>query len=132
MMKTRNWVIGFVILFLLCGAAWFFMQNGTGESRMTAEIYLNNVLVRTVDLDAVTEAYTFTVDGKIGANVIAVEPGRICVQEADCPDQVCVNQGWQADGVLPIVCLPNKLVIQLTASEGTSADNTAALDGVIQ
>lgn len=132
MMKTRNWVIGFVILLLLCGAAWFFMQNGTGESRMTAEIYLNNVLVRTVDLDAVTEAYTFTVDGKIGANVIAVEPGRICVQEADCPDQVCVNQGWQADGVLPIVCLPNKLVIQLTASEGTSADNTAALDGVIQ
>lgn len=122
----------FVILLLLCGAAWFFMNRGTGESRMTAEIYRNNVLVRTVDLGAVTEPYLFTVEGEIGANVIAVEPGRIRVQEADCPDQVCVNQGWQADGVLPIVCLPNKLVIQLTASEGTSTDNTAALDGVIQ
>lgn len=132
MIKTRIWVMVFVILLLLCGAAWFFMQNGTGESRMTAEIYRNNVLVRTVDLGAVTEPYLFTVEGEIGANVIAVEPGRIRVQEADCPDQVCVNQGWQADGVLPIVCLPNKLVIQLTASEGTSTDNTAALDGVIQ
>ena len=132
MIKTRIWAAVFVILLLLCGTVWFFMNRGTGESRMTAEIYRNNVLVRTVDLGAVTEPYLFTIDGEIGTNVIAVEPGRIRVQEADCPDQVCVNQGWQADGVLPIVCLPNKLVIQLTPSEGTSADNTAALDGVIQ
>lgn len=132
MIKTRIWATVFVILLLLCGTACFFMNRGTGDNRMTAEIYRNNVLVRTVDLGAVTEPYLFTIDGEIGTNVIAVEPGRIRVQEADCPDQVCVNQGWQADGVLPIVCLPNKLVIQLTASDGTSADNTAALDGVIQ
>jgi len=35
------------------------------------------------------------------------------VAQADCPDQVCVHQGWIADGRVPIVCLPNQLIVQI-------------------
>ena len=34
--------------------------------------------------------------------------------EAGCPDQVCVHQGFIADGTVPIVCLPNKLIIEIS------------------
>ena len=27
-------------------------------------------------------------------NTVVVEGGRVRVSQADCPDQVCVNQGW--------------------------------------
>ena len=42
-----------------------------------------------------------------------VEGGRVRVSQADCPDQVCVNQGWISDGTVPIVCLPNQLIVQI-------------------
>ena len=70
----------------------------------------------------IVENYTFTVEGPGGfTNTIEVEPGRIRVREAGCPDQVCVNQGYISDGTVPIVCLPNKLVIEITGG-GDSLD----------
>ena len=58
--------------------------------------------------------FFFTVEGPAGlTNTILVEPGRIRVSEADCPDQICVHQGFISDGTTPIVCLPNKLIIQI-------------------
>ena len=53
-----------------------------------------------------------------------MEQGRIRVSQADCPDQVCVDQGWIADGTVPIVCLPHKLVIEIVG--GGSAFDAAA------
>ena len=38
--------------------------------------------------------------------------------EADCPDQVCVRQGWVQDRTVPIVCLPHRLVIEIVGGEG--------------
>ena len=68
---------------------------------------------------------TFTVEGPGGfPNTIEVEHGRIRVREAGCPDQVCVGQGYISDGTVPIVCLPNKLVIEITGG-GDSLDAAA-------
>ena len=46
-----------------------------------------------------------------------MEPGRIRVSAADCPDQVCVEQGYISDGTVPIVCLPHGLVIEIVGGE---------------
>ncbi len=45
--------------------------------------------------------------------MIRVEPGRIAVTAADCPDKVCVDAGWRSDSASPIVCLPHRLVIRI-------------------
>lgn len=39
--------------------------------------------------------------------------------EADCPDHTCINSGWLED--LPIVCLPNKLVIEFADADSADA-----------
>jgi len=46
-------------------------------------------------------------------NTVEVEAGRVRVSQADCPDQICVRQGWISDGTVPIVCLPNQLIVQI-------------------
>ena len=67
-----------------------------------------------IDLSRVEAPYTMTIDGPGGfSNTITVEKGRICVSKAGCPDQICVHQGYISDGTTPIVCLPNKLIIEI-------------------
>lgn len=109
---------GRIVLALLlataCACAAFVLLRPAGTQRPVATITLDGALVEEIDLSAVEEAYTLTLDGPGGfSNTILVEPGRIRVEEAGCPDQVCVNQGFISDGPTPIVCLPNKLMIQI-------------------
>lgn len=88
----------------------------------TALIYQDGTCVRTIDLDRVDEPYSFTVEWDGGCNVVEVERGRIRVSEADCPDQVCVHQGWISNSVVPVACLPHKLVIRLVSSSEPAVD----------
>ena len=81
--------------------------------RPVAYIYSKGALIETIDLDAVTIPYEFTVETDLGNNTIYVEHGGIQVVSADCPDQICVHQGIIHDSAVPIVCLPHQLVIQI-------------------
>lgn len=122
MRSTKFWVVLTAALLAVSLLAAALVLGGKTGSAVAA-VYQDGRLLRTIDLSAVEEPYTFTVDGPAGTNTIEVEPGRIRVAHAGCPDQVCVNQGWISNGVVPIVCLPNGLVIQI---EGGDAD----IDGV--
>ncbi len=51
-----------------------------------------------------------------------VSEGKIRVCEADCPDQVCVMQGWLEDDIIPIACLPSGLVIQMENAPDNGVD----------
>ena len=95
------------------GGEGFIMQRLSGSGVAFAEV--DGELVEEIALDKVGASYSFTVeDGAGGSNTILVEQGRIRVSEANCPDQVCVGQGWISDGTVPIVCLPHGLVIEIT------------------
>ena len=123
MKSTKFWVILVAVLLaasLLGTALTLGRQTGT-----VANVYLDGRCIRSIDLSQVGQAYSFTVEGPAGTNTVLVEPGRICVSHAGCPDQVCVRQGWIATGVAPIVCLPNRLVIQIE-----DAGQAAEIDGV--
>ena len=97
-----------------CCAALLMPKEGGAIARVT----FNGNVLSEIDLSAVEAPSSFIVTGEAGSNTIQVEQGRIRVAEADCPDQVCVNQGWISDSALPIVCLPNKLVIEIIGGEG--------------
>ena len=125
MVKTKTWVTIISVLLLLSAALclWLWLRPAAGT---VANIYLDGECVRSIDLSAVTGTETFTVTSDRGENVIEVQPGRIRILEADCPDQICVNDGWLSDSAAPIVCLPHRLVIELA---GEAADS-AGLDSV--
>ena len=113
MVKTRTWVIGLAAAALLLGAATWYTLSARRKSNVV-QIVQGDVVVQEIDLARVAKAYSFTIDAPDGGrNTVTVEPGRICVSEADCPDQVCVMQGWLSDQAMPIVCLPHQLVILL-------------------
>lgn len=125
MKKTRFWVllIAAAAIGSVAAALWLFFGKTSGT---VANVYQDGVCIRSIDLGALTEPETFTVSGPAGTNTIEAESGRIRVAHADCPDQVCVAMGWRSDGAVPIVCLPNKLVIRI---EKTAADEIDGLTG---
>ena len=115
-MKTR------VILFLLlaavaASAAWLQLRDGDTDAP-TARILRDGALLEEIDLDRVAEPYSFTLEDGSGANTVQVERGRIRISAADCPDQVCVKQGWISGGAVPIICLPHRLTIEIVDGGG--------------
>ena len=52
--------------------------------------------------------------------------GSIGIITADCPDKLCVHQGFISDSRLPITCLPNRLVIQLRPENQEKIDSITA------
>lgn len=104
------------VLFCLLWIASGGSSSGSdkGSIKITAEIYQNGELIQSISLDSVTEPYTFMLHGENGCeNEIEVRPGSIGIISASCPDKVCVNQGFVDNSLLPIVCLPNNVVIQV-------------------
>ena len=49
-----------------------------------------------------------------GRNHLVIEGGKASIVEADCPDGICVKQGTISRTGQTIVCLPHKLVIEIT------------------
>lgn len=135
MVKTRVWLIGILLVLLLSAGAALWL-GGRSAPGMAANIYQDGVCIASIDLSRITGMETYTVECDAGTNVIQIEPGRICVREADCPDQVCVRAGWLTDSAAPIVCLPHRLVIRLeeTASGNPIPELTDRnqIDGVSQ
>lgn len=115
--STKFWIAVIAALLVVSAAAAYALSSAAGGAR-SARVYLDGELLRTIDLDRVRESDRFTVeDGGGGVNVVEVEPGRIRVSEANCPDGVCVRRGWSSDGAAPIVCLPHRLVIEVTDAD---------------
>ena len=125
MKSTKFWiiVIAAVLLLSMAASAFVLLYHGAGD---TVSVTQDGKVIKRINLDTVTSPYEFVVTGEYGSNTVRVEQGRICVTDASCPDRVCVNTGWISDGAIPIVCLPNKLVIQVDSA----AD--AQLDGSVQ
>ncbi len=119
-MKTSTKILIAVTLALLIitGMAAFLLMRPDNEGK-TAYIYQNDELIKTVDLSSVTESYEFTViseDG--GSNTVRVRSGSIGVVSADCPDGLCVGMGFIGAKGMPVVCLPNGLMIVVEGGEG--------------
>lgn len=110
-MKSKG--ILFLLLAAIVASAAFILLQKRGADAPAARIIRDGVLLEEINLDKVDKPYSFTLEDKSGWNTVQVEQGRIRISEADCPDQVCVNQGWIADGTVPVICLPHKLVIKI-------------------
>ena len=100
-------------------------RTASGETGTIARITLDGKVIEEIDLSALTGPKTIVVEGTDGlTNTIIAEKNSIRVEKADCPDQVCVRQGAISNGTVPIVCLPNKLILEIVGG-GDGLDSAA-------
>ncbi len=88
-----------------------FRPLGTGDS----------VVVR-VDGRVVGE-YSLSRDSEYdlngGTNRIEIKNGKARMINADCPDSICIKQGWVSRRGECITCLPNRVVVEVVKENDT-------------
>ncbi|MBQ2798021.1 MAG: NusG domain II-containing protein [Ruminiclostridium sp.] len=113
--KQKTICILIIILIIFAAILGLFIVKGEKVLGGEACIYSDGKRIRTIKLSP-DDDYTFEVKNKDGkVNTIIVKNGEIGVLSADCPDKICVNTPYISDGLQPVVCVPNHLVIQIEA-----------------
>ena len=106
---------GFLIVLaaLVCAAALLWPRK---EGALTAEVYLDGVLIHRIALDEVKEPYEIPLETDPPA-LLRVETGRICYTEAGCPDALCLHAGWLDRAGETAACLPSRRSVVLSGAE---------------
>jgi len=113
-MKYKIFVSVAAILLIIGIAGSVFVLNSRGGS--VVEITQNDKVIRTIDLQTAGDE-CFDIEYGGSKNTIEIKDGKIRVKSAECPDKTCVHTGWLSSSAMPIVCLPNHLVIRFAASD---------------
>lgn len=58
-------------------------------------------------------------------NKIVIENGYCYMEEAECPDHLCIKQGKVNKSGQTIVCLPNRVVVTVVDSDSSEYDSVA-------
>ena len=120
--STKFWMVLIGALLVVAVAGMLVIQALREEGAQVV-ITWNGEVEGTYPLD---EDQTFVFEGESGGyNVVTIEDGFVFMEEANCPDQICVKHKPLNQTADPIVCLPNKLVVEVSAPD---SDNQ--LDGV--
>ena len=123
-MKKRTLLLALLLAAAAVSAACILLRDRETDAP-AARVTRDGVLLEEIDLDRVDAPYSIIFEDGSGTNTVLVEKGRIRVSEADCPDQICVHQGWISDGLIPIVCLPHRLLIEIVGAGGDLDGGTA-------
>lgn len=57
-----------------------------------------------------------------GHNTVVIEDGVVHMEDADCPDKLCIKQGEIDSNGQKIVCLPNKTVVEVKSDKQSDYD----------
>ena len=115
----KKWLLDLSIvlgLLVLAGILFLALNLGRREGGV-AVVRVNGVE---------TERHLLAVDGTFplngGSNILVIENGRARLIDADCPDQLCVKQGWVHYSGQVITCLPNRLTVTVENGESDGVD----------
>lgn len=104
-----------LVFVLLCiSIIGVILFNFFGKSGRSALVYHDGVLIKTIDL-SIDDRYV--VNGDNGDVVIVVNDGKIRVDSENSPLHLCSRQGYISNTYESIVCLPNKIVINISGDE---------------
>lgn len=98
----------FILAVLVIAMASFFIIEHTAKGGDTVKITVDGKLFCEKPLSE---------DGEIainGTNIAVIENGAVYMKYASCPDKLCIHQGKICDSSRKIICLPNKVTVEVT------------------
>lgn len=110
-MKKNDIVLLIVYVFMTIAMTWYVVQDKINATADQIQVYSDGKVVKSISLPA--EDQEFEVANSHGHIVVAIENGIVHVTESDCRDQVCVHTKAIDQGGEMIVCLPNKMYVEI-------------------
>lgn len=126
--KGDIYVIGFLLVFSLAFA--FAISKITSKERGNIlVIKQESKVIKEVPLDKDDE---FRIEYGGHYNIVKIKDGRAYVSEADCNDQICVHMAPISDVGETIVCLPNRLFMEVYSTDDTNNSRDDTIDKVVR
>ncbi len=105
-MKKNDIIMVFIVIFISI-TALFFTKTFT-DAGDTVKITVNGEVYCEKNLYEDSEIH-------IGStNTAVIKNGEVYMNFASCPDGLCIRQGKISDSSKKIICLPNKVIIEIT------------------
>ena len=121
-MKKKDLIlIAALLLIALAGLLAVKLLQSREGSRVLVQV--NGEVIAEFSLD---EDVEYSVDNDFGHNVIVIRNGEVDMKEADCRDLVCVKHAPVKYNHEAIICLPHKLVVEVSGGKESGID--ASLD----
>lgn len=119
-MKKRDFIVIFSIMALVVCS--FLVMNRTKQTGEKVIIYQNKQEYKSMSL------YTnqiIQIPTNTGYNIVKIQDGKVSMLEASCPDQICVHHRQISSTGETIVCLPNKIVVEIKGKTEKKLDSIA-------
>lgn len=117
-------IISFILISIV-SAVWFMFSSNKKYEHRYAEIYVEGVLYKRINLTENMEEMTIPIETKLGKNIIHISKGKVNMVDADCHDRVCVKSGTIEKVGETIVCLPHKVVVEIKGEGKAETDDLA-------
>lgn len=110
-----------LIVFSLLFAYYMATVNNNLEKKYIS-IQINGEEINTIEFSDDIIGETYVLETEFGRNVLQFVDGEVRIIEASCPDQLCVKQGKIGQVGQLLVCLPNRLVVEIKANDAVNDD----------
>lgn len=110
-----------LIVFSLLFAYYMATVNNNLEKKYIS-IQINGEEINTIEFSDDIIGETYVLETEFGRNVLQFGDGEVRIIEASCPDQLCVKQGKIGQVGQLLVCLPNRLVVEIKANDAVNDD----------
>lgn len=126
-MKKKDMVLGIGIV-VIALIMLLIMQMTRTEEGNRIQITLDGKVYGTYSLGK-----NRVIEVKDGSfyNKIRIEDGKAYMEEANCPDGYCEEQGKISGRTQTIVCLPHKLVVEVLEADNDTKANEEEIPDII-
>lgn len=114
-----------IVVLIISSFIPHFIYSSVGSKNnknLYATIKVDGEIHNTIDLPTTSEE-KFIIQTENGTNTILVNNNEINIVHADCKDELCVKQGSISKIGKTLICLPNKLIIEIKGDEYDSSDD---------
>lgn len=115
-LKKKDWLL-IVIIICVAGLAFFLHEKIGGRGANCVTVKVDGTIQGVYSLAEDQE-----IEINAGSNILVIKNQEANMKEADCPDQLCVHQKPVSKNHESIICLPNKVVVEVDSSENSEFD----------
>lgn len=121
MKLTKGDIILVALLIVFSIFLAFYMSKVSDETdKKYVSIQINGEEIETIEFSKDIIGKTYKIETEYGYNILEFGDEEVKIIDASCLDKLCIKQGIINKIGHLLVCLPNRLVVEIKSNNGTT------------
>lgn len=119
--KGDKILVAILVIFSIVLAIYMSKVNDNIEKKYVS-IQINGEEIKAIQFSKDIIGKTYKIETEYGYNVLEFGDEEVKIIEASCLDKLCINQGTIDKIGQLLVCLPNRLVVEIKSNDGSAGE----------